>query len=102
MSLELRRVANQTPNDRAGKAGGLRFEHGQVTDAAFVQPASIVDHQDISSFGGLEGLQKNINAAPVLCGEDAARKPRATWDRYDARRSEAQGHAQLETCIGNQ
>ena len=62
---QLGRIAMHTPYDNASEATGARLERGQITDAAFVQAPSVVDHQDIARFALLHGFQKHIDASEM-------------------------------------
>ena len=66
--VKLHRIAMTAPYDYAREPAGLRFEGCQVTDTAFVQPALIIDRQDITGLGIPHGFEEDVHAAGVPRG----------------------------------
>ena len=56
-------IALTSPGDDACQPPGLRFRHFQIADAAFVQPALVIDHEDISPLGTAHRFEEDIHTA---------------------------------------
>jgi hypothetical protein len=69
--FELRGISVASPNDHTGQTAGLGFQGGQVSNTAFIGPAPIVYHQDISWLGHPHRLQENIHTPKVSHGHSA-------------------------------
>lgn len=61
-------IAMCAPDHDPRQAGHLRFQRGQIADAAFIQPAAIIDHQNVALLAMLHRFQEDIDAAKVLDG----------------------------------
>src|SRR5262249_43529349 len=66
--VEFRRISDQAPDNCTGKSRSSGFEHCEVTDAALIQAALIVDDQHVSCLGSFESLEKHVYAAAVPRG----------------------------------
>lgn len=62
------RIAMRTPHDDAREATGLRFERGQISDAALVQAAAVVDDKDIALLRVLHRFQKHATLPKWVAG----------------------------------
>ena len=67
----------------------LRFEHGQIANAAFVGPAAVIDHENRARLRGLHGFQENIDAAVMSDWDDRPGETFFRDERSKTRRSDA-------------
>ncbi|MEY9776490.1 hypothetical protein ABH915_002098 [Arthrobacter sp. MW3 TE3886] len=79
----------QSPDEDAGQGRPAGFQGDQVADAGFVLTAGVVYDQDLSGFGTVNGLEKDVDAAKVSGRTGAADQVRAapTVARFPAGRS---------------
>lgn len=94
----------RSPNHDAGEAGGLRFERRQISDAAFIPPAAVVDDENIACLRVLHCFEENIDAAEMPgwqgpAGEAMAGNQRGNSGRCDPKRNlQTQGRVGDERC----
>src|SRR5262245_17627168 len=98
---QLGRIAVHTPYDNASEATGARLERGQIANAAFVQPTSVVDHQDIARFALLHGFQKHIDASEMGSGQYRSHKPLTRHHGPNPRGRDPERDVQPQCRIGN-
>ena len=58
-------VAVRAPDDDAGQARDVRFARDQIADAAFVEPADVVDDQHAPGRGLGDRFEEHVGAAGV-------------------------------------
>lgn len=59
----------RAPNHNAGQPARLRFECNKISDAAFIQPATVINYENISALSVLHRLEENVDTAEVSRGE---------------------------------
>jgi hypothetical protein len=64
----------RSPNHNSRELVRLRFQCGEIADAAFIGPASVIDYQNVARLGRFYHLQENVNAAEVFCGQEVTRE----------------------------
>ena len=67
---ELGRVAMRAPDDDLGQAAMLRFERGQIANASFIEPAVVVDDEDVARLRTFHRLKEDVDAPEVSDRED--------------------------------
>ena len=99
---QLGRVAMRAPNDNAGEPAMLRFQGGQIADAAFIEPAAVVDHQDVARLRAVHCLKKNIDAAIMPDWKDGAGEALRGDDWLDAGAGDAKRKLEAQRGVGNE
>lgn len=64
-------VAMEAPNDKTRNPGGLGFQHYYVSDAGLVQPATVVNYQDIARARPLKRFEKYVDTPDMAHGSRA-------------------------------
>jgi hypothetical protein len=79
--MKFHRVAMAAPDDDAGQPAGPCFESRQISNAAFIQPALIVNDKDVSLMRAAHRFEKDIHTAVVPDGQSLASNMRfhAQW-----------------------
>jgi hypothetical protein len=80
----------------------FRFQRGQITDATFIGPTLVIDHQDISGVTRFHRFAKNIHTSKMLCRKSAAGEAAAGDDRLNPKRRDADRNAKSQRGISNQ
>ena len=95
-------IAVATPNNDPCQPPSLCFECGQVSDAALIHPALIVDNQDIARLGNPHRLQEDIHAA-IMSGRQSATGDLSFSHQWvDPRRREPQRNMEAHASIRDQ
>ena len=88
------------PDDDPSQTGYLRFQRGQIPDAAFIHPAAVIDHQHIAWLAVLHCFQEHIYAAEVLDREGVTGDSNARNYRLDPGRRNSKRNLPTERSIG--
>ena len=94
-------VAMCAPDHDPSQAGHLRFQRGQIADAAFIQPAAIIDHQNVARLAMLHRFQEHIYAADVLGREGVTGDSSARNYRFDPGRRNSERNLPTQRSVGN-
>src|SRR3954471_22976976 len=62
----------QAPHDQSGESGALCFLYNEVTDAGLIETAAVVDDKHVTRRATIDGLQEDVDAADMACGQDAS------------------------------
>ena len=89
------------PDHNPSQTGHLRFQRGQIADAAFIQPAAIIDHQNVALLAMLHRFQEHIYAAEVLDREGVTGDSSARNYRLDPGRRNSERDLPTQRSIGN-
>ena len=90
------------PDHDPCQTGHLRFQGGQIADAAFIHPAAIIDYQNVARSAILHRFQKNIYAAEVLGRSRVTGDSSARNHRLNAGRRNSERNLQAECSVGNE
>ena len=89
------------PDHDPSQAGHLRFQRGQIADAAFIQPAAIIDHQNVARLAMLHRFQEDIYAAEVLGRSRVTGDSSARNHRLNAGRRNSERNLPTQRSVGN-
>ena len=89
------------PNHDPSQTGNLRFQGGQIADAAFIHPPAIIDHQNVARVALLHRFEEYIYAAKMLGREGVTGDSRARNHRLNARRRNSERNLSTERSVGN-
>ena len=90
------------PDHDPSQPGHLRFQSGQIADAAFIHPAAIIDYQNVAQLAILHRFQENIYAAEVLDRSRVTRDSSARNHRLNAGRRNSERNLQAQCSVGNE
>ena len=80
----------------------MRLARHQIADAAFVEPARVVDDQHVAGRRCGDGLEKHVDAAGVARRTCAAGDLHASARRPQMRRPQADRQLEHRTAIGDE
>ena len=89
------------PDNNPSQTGHLRFQRGQIADAAFIHPAAIIDHQNVSRLAVLHRFEEYIYAAKMLGREDVTGDSSARNHGRNAGRRNSEGNLPTQRSVGN-
>ena len=89
------------PNHDPSQTGHLRFQCGQIADAAFIHPPAVIDHQHVAWLAMLHRFQEHIYAADVFGREGVTGDSSARNYRLDPGRRNSEGNLPTERSVGN-
>ena len=89
------------PDHDPSQTGYLPFQRGQITDAAFIHPPAVIDHQHVAWFAMLHRFQEHIYAAEVLGREGITGDSSARNYRLDPGRRNSERNLPTERSVGN-
>ena len=89
------------PDHDPSQTGHLRFQRGQIADAAFIHPAAIIDHQNVARLAMLHRFQEHIYAADVLGREDLTGDLRTRNHSLNAGRRNSERNFSTQRSVGN-
>ncbi len=90
------------PDHDPSQPGHLRFQSGQIADAAFIHPAAIIDYQNVAQLAILHRFQENIYAAEVLDRSRVTGGSSARNHRLNAGRCNSERNLQAQCSVGNE
>jgi len=88
------------PDHDPSQTGHLRFQRGQIADAAFIHPPAVIDHQHVARLAMLHRFQEHIYAAEVLGREGVTGDSNARNYRLDPGRRNSKRNLPTERSIG--
>jgi hypothetical protein len=99
---QFRRVAMCAPDDDSGQTGRLRFERGQIADAAFISAAAVIDHENVARLRILHCFQKHIDIPEMSCRKCPSRQAAAGNHRRNSGRSDPKRNLQTQRRVGDE
>jgi hypothetical protein len=99
---QLGRVAMCAPNNNTSEPAMLRFQRGQIANAAFVESAAVVDHEDVALFRFAHCFKENVDAAKMSDRKDGAGEPLRGDDGLDAGAGDAEGQLEAQGRVGDE
>ena len=90
-----------TPNHDPSQTGNLRFQGGQIADAAFIHPPAIIDHQHVARLALLHRFEEYIYAAKMLGREGVTGDSSARNHRLNAGRRNSERNLSTQRSVGN-
>ena len=96
------RVAMCSPDNDSRQTGGLRFEGRQISDAAFILPAAVIDHENVARLRILHCLQKHIDTPKMSCRKCSAREAAIGNHRRNSGRRDSKGNLQAQRRVGDE
>ena len=90
------------PDHDPCQTGHLRFQGGQIADAAFIHAAAIIDYQNVSRLAILHGFQEHIYAAEVLGRQNVTGDSSARNYRLDPGGRNSERNLPTERSVGNE
>ena len=88
------------PDHDPSQTGHLRFQRGQIADAAFIHPPAIIDQQHVAWLAVLHRFQEHIHAAEVLGREGVAGDSSARNHGLNAGRRNSERNLPTQCSIG--
>jgi len=92
----------RSPDDNASQSAVFSLECDQIPDAAFVQPATVVDYQNFAGFRRLHCLQENVDAPKMSDRQRRARETLIARYRPNAMRTDSERNRQAQSGIGDE
>lgn len=89
------------PDHDPSQTGHLRFQRGQIADAAFIHPPAVIDHQHVAWLAMLHRFQEHIDAAEVLGREGVTGDSSARNHSLNAGRRNSERDLPTQRSIGN-
>ena len=90
------------PDHDPSQTGYLPFQRGQITDAAFIHPPAVIDHQHVAWFAMLHRFQEHIYTAEVLGREGITGDSSARNYRLDPGGRNSERNLPTERSVGNE
>lgn len=94
-----RRPVSRREPRRRGYPGSLGFQYCYVSYAGFVQPGTIVDHQDNARPRLLERVEENVNTSDVPNWQRSTSTLHSGEKRFNTRRCKTYGNASAQTAV---
>ncbi len=95
-------IAMGAPDDDAGQAGDVCLAGHEIANAAFVEPAGVVDDEHVAALGRGDGLEKDVDAARVTRRTRAPGDPCGHPQRPERLRADANRQLQLRARVGDE
>ena len=89
------------PDHDPCQTGHLRFQGGQIADAAFIHPAAVIDDQNVARLAKLHRFQEHIYAAEVLGRSHVTGDSGAGNHRFNAGRRNSKRNLPTQRGVGN-
>src|SRR5689334_25039110 len=92
----------RAPDNDAGEAAVLRFKCGKIADTTFIQPATVIDHEDGTGLRRVHRFEKDIDTS-VMSDRKSRASESLTGDHWtNSGRSNAQGSLESQTSVRQQ
>jgi hypothetical protein len=94
-------IAMCAPDHDPSQTGHLCFQRGQITNATFIHPSAIIDHQHVARLAVLHRFQEHIYAPKMLRREGVTGDSGARNHRLDAGRRNSERNLPTQRSVGN-
>ena len=92
----------RAPDYDSSQTAVLGFERGQITNAAFVQTAAVIDYENLTRLPSLHCFKENIDASKVSYRQCRARETLIGRHRLNARRRDSDRNFQAQSGVGDE
>ena len=95
-------AAVRAPHDDPSQTAIFSLERRQIADAALVQAAAVVDHQNVTSARALHCFEENVDASKMSDRQHRARETLIGRHRPKTRRTDTERNLQTQSGVSNE